>query len=103
MLSSITTNSPTNTPDQNNLNNSLLTQNEIIDVWSRNLDEEIEKISSLLEDYPIVAMDTEFPGFFWRSEGQGQDAGYKFIKTNVDQLKLIQVGISLANKNGEMP
>jgi hypothetical protein len=55
------------------LNSSLAhqSQNEIIDVWSSNLDEEMTKISYLLDDYPIVAMDTEFPGFFWRSEGQG--------------------------------
>ena len=76
---------------------------QIMDVWSKNLDEEISKISDLLEQYPYIAMDTEFPGFFGRNEGQTQDSGYKFIKTNVDQLKLIQVGITLADEDGNMP
>jgi hypothetical protein len=32
------------------------------DVWQHNCIEEIKKISSLIEEYRIVAFDTEFPG-----------------------------------------
>jgi hypothetical protein len=31
------------------------------------------------------------------------DSNYKNIKTNVDNLKMIQIGITLANENGEFP
>ena len=48
-------------------------------------------------------MDTEFPGFFGRNEGNTTDSGFKFIKSNVDSLKLIQLGITLSDEKGNMP
>ena len=35
----------------------------IKDVWDGNQEEEIVNITKFIEDYPILAMDTEFPGF----------------------------------------
>lgn len=35
--------------------------------------------------------------------GSTQDSNYRIIKQNVDNLKLIQIGITLANEFGEMP
>ena len=74
-----------------------------MDVWANNLDEEMAKISDLIEDYKYIAMDTEFPGFFGRNEGNTTDSGFKFIKNNVDSLKLIQLGITLSDEKGNMP
>lgn len=34
----------------------------ICNVWVYNFEEELKKLSELLDEYPIVAMDTEFPG-----------------------------------------
>jgi len=34
----------------------------IKNVWIYNLDTELDKISQLLEEFPFVSMDTEFPG-----------------------------------------
>jgi CCR4-NOT transcription complex subunit 7/8 len=31
-------------------------------VWGTNLDEELSIIREMLEEYPYIAMDTEFPG-----------------------------------------
>lgn len=61
----------------------------IKEVWADNLDEEMLKISTLIETYTNISMDTEFPGFYKKNEtGTNQDA-YQLIKGNVDILKLI--------------
>ena len=31
-------------------------------MWLYNFEEELQKISDLVEQYPMIAMDTEFPG-----------------------------------------
>lgn len=77
-------------------------------VWETNLDEEFMLIKSLINDYPFVATDTEFPGVIFKRPDQthGQQslqARYEVIKLNVDALKIIQVGITLSNAAGELP
>lgn len=34
------------------------------EVWSENLDAEFELIRNVVEEFPYIAMDTEFPGAF---------------------------------------
>jgi CCR4-NOT transcription complex subunit 7/8 len=79
--------------------------NQIKEVWADNLDEEFKAINELVEKYPYVGMDTEYPGIYspFQNDNTNKDAGYRFIKTNVDQLKLIQVGLTLSDENGETP
>lgn len=50
-------------------------------------------------------MDTEFPGivFNYVIDSKTPEMGYNILKTNVDNLKLIQVGITLSNEKGEKP
>jgi len=78
---------------------------QIKEVWADNLEEEFKIINELVDDYPYIAMDTEYPGIYtaFQSDNTTKDAGYRFIKANVDQLKLIQVGITLSNEEGESP
>lgn len=71
-----------------------------MNVWDDNIETEIDKITQLLEKYNYVSMDTEFPGVVIQSENL---IGYQFIKSNVDELKLIQVGITLADEQGNLP
>jgi len=73
---------------------------EIVNVWEDNLEAEFDKITELIEKYKYVSMDTEFPGIVIQRENL---TGYPLIKSNVDELKLIQVGITLSDENGEMP
>ena len=59
-------------------------------------------IRELIEKYPYVAMDTEFPGVVARpvSETYSPDYHYKSLKVNVDLLKIIQLGLSFADEEG---
>jgi len=81
----------------------------IRDVWEDNFEEEFRMIMDLIDEYPIVAMDTEFPGAVYELEDHDMnpmghyEMKYKKIKMNVDKLKVIQVGLSLADEDGNMP
>ncbi|GAA6000729.1 hypothetical protein JCM10207_004628 [Rhodosporidiobolus poonsookiae] len=77
----------------------------IRDVWSTNLDEEMSYLRAALEKYPYVAMDTEFPGIVARPIGSFRGSGdyhYQTLRCNVDMLKVIQIGLTLAAENGEL-
>lgn len=76
---------------------------EIRNVWAENVEEEMACIRDLIETHPYVAMDTEFPGVVARpvSETYSPDYHYKSLKVNVDLLKIIQLGLSFADKDGK--
>jgi len=76
----------------------------IVDVWSDNLTEELAKIMDIVDDYPYIAMDTEFPGVVARPLDKFKNASdyhYQTLKCNVDLLKIIQLGLSFCNEDGE--
>lgn len=78
----------------------------IREVWSHNLEEEFKQICLIVNDYPYVAMDTEFPGVVARPIGDfksSSDYQYQLLRCNVDLLKIIQLGLTFFNKEGEMP
>lgn len=79
-------------------------------VWSSNLEKEIELIRSLVDSFPFVSMDTEFPGIIFRPDGgyadflhRRPDTHYSVLKANVDDLNLIQFGLTLADRDGNLP
>jgi len=55
----------------------------------------------------IFSIDTEFPGFLYQNSGSkfqdDNDSKYKIVKQNVDNLNLIQVGITISNADGNLP
>jgi len=60
----------------------------------------------VLEKYPYVAMDTEFPGVVARPIGEfksSSDYQYQLLRCNVDLLKIIQIGFTFYNEKGEQP
>ncbi|KAJ9688980.1 hypothetical protein PVL29_014570 [Vitis rotundifolia] len=78
----------------------------IRDVWDDNLEDEIRLIRGLLDDYPYIAMDTEFPGVVLRSVGNfknNNEYNFQTLKTNVDLLKLIQLGLTFSDEHGKFP
>ncbi len=75
----------------------------IREVYIDNFTEEIKILSTFLEKYNYIAMDTEFPGFVYQSSVNTKESYYRTIKTNVDKLKLIQVGITIRDSNGNSP
>jgi len=83
----------------------------VVDVWASNLRAVFEQLASLVDDYPYVAMDTEFPGVVARPlttppAGAGKaslDAyRYQTIKCNVELLRLLQLGLAFCNEKGEV-
>ncbi|KAI0357416.1 CAF1-domain-containing protein [Trametes cingulata] len=78
----------------------------IREVWAPNLETEMANIRDLIDKYPYVAMDTEFPGVVARPIGSfktSSDYHYQTMRCNVDLLKIIQVGITLADEEGNFP
>ena len=78
-------------------------QQGIIEVYEDNFIEQIKLLSSLLDEFNYIGMDTEFPGTVFHVENITEDFYYKSLKKNVDKLKLIQLGITLTNEKGEYP
>lgn len=79
---------------------------EIREVWADNLDEEIELIREIVDDYPFIAMDTEFPGVVIRPVGNFKNSNefhYQTLRDNVDLLKLIQLGLTFSDDEGNLP
>ena len=78
----------------------------IREVWAENLEKEFALIREVVDDYPYVAMDTEFPGIVLRPVGSfksGCDYHYQTLKENVDMLKLIQLGLTFSDELGNLP
>ncbi|KAL5698890.1 ccr4 associated factor [Ranunculus cassubicifolius] len=79
---------------------------QIREVWNDNLVEEFELIKEIVDAYPYVAMDTEFPGIVLRPVGNfktSSDYHYQTLKANVDMLKLIQLGLTFSDEKGNLP
>ncbi|RDW74466.1 CCR4-NOT core DEDD family RNase subunit POP2 [Aspergillus mulundensis] len=78
----------------------------IRDVWKHNLAQEMAVLRHLVEKYPYISMDTEFPGIVARPIGSftnKADYHYQTLRCNVDLLKMIQLGITLFSEKGEVP
>jgi len=78
----------------------------IRDTWQSNLEEEFKNIRQIVKKYNYIAMDTEFPGVVARPIGEfksSSDYQYQLLRCNVDLLKIIQLGLTFYNEDGEQP
>ncbi|MGH0166569.1 UNVERIFIED_CONTAM: hypothetical protein FKN15_057812 [Acipenser sinensis] len=78
----------------------------ICEVWASNLEEEMRKIRQIIQSFNFIAMDTEFPGVVVRPIGEFRstvDYQYQLLRCNVDLLKIIQLGLTFMNEDGDYP
>ncbi|XP_039032739.1 probable CCR4-associated factor 1 homolog 9 isoform X1 [Hibiscus syriacus] len=85
---------------------------KIREVSSDNLEAEFELISRVIDEYPFISIDTEFPGIVFRpimdptrsynAQFRPSDH-YRLLKSNVDALNLIQVSLTLTDSSGNLP
>ncbi|KAA8541984.1 hypothetical protein F0562_023136 [Nyssa sinensis] len=79
---------------------------QIREVWNENLEEEFDLIREIVDEFAYIAMDTEFPGIVLRPVGSfknSNDYHYQTLKDNVDMLKLIQIGLTFSDEQGNLP
>ncbi|CAE7809151.1 CAF1-3 [Symbiodinium sp. CCMP2456] len=79
---------------------------QIFEVWSWNFDAEFGQLLAALSsasDGAVLALDTEFPGFL-REEKQTakRSARYAALRQNCDNLRPIQLGISVSHRDGSL-
>jgi CCR4-NOT transcription complex subunit 7/8 len=78
---------------------------EVRPVWRHNFAQEAALIESLLPRFRYAAVDTEYPGTVHRPAGPAYllTAGkrYALLKANVDELDLIQPGLTLFNDDSD--
>lgn len=75
------------------------------DVWSNNLEEAFRDLRRLVDTYPYIAIDCEFPAVVARPIGKfktSTDYHYQTMRCNVDILKLIQLAITLVDEDGNV-
>lgn len=78
----------------------------IREVWKNNLHSEFSSIRKMAVEYNHVSISTEFVGTIARPIGNFRsktDYHYQTMRSNVDFLNPIQIGISMSDQNGNKP
>ncbi|KAJ6307506.1 hypothetical protein OIU76_017325 [Salix suchowensis] len=80
------------------------------EVWADNLVYEFFLIKEAISRFPLVALDTEFPGTIFQLNRDKSSLSratpyenYCLMKWNVDLLKIIQLGMTLSDSRGNLP
>ena len=75
------------------------------EVWAEDLEDAMAEVRQLVKTYKYIGMDTEFPGVVARPVSQytTPDMTYQLLRCNVDLLKIIQLGLTFSDGNGNYP
>ncbi|KAG8952878.1 hypothetical protein FRC04_003327 [Tulasnella sp. 424] len=77
--------------------------NRIREVWANNLDQEMAALRDAVDQYPYVFFKAEYPGTVARPIGNfktNNDVQYQTMRCNTELLRVIQIGITLADAEG---
>ncbi|KAK0583679.1 hypothetical protein LWI29_001409 [Acer saccharum] len=76
---------------------------KIRQVWGVNLDHELFLFDQTLRRHNFLSVDTEFPGFLRNTPRDAPETlRYSDLKFNIDNTKLIQLGITLSDDYGNI-
>jgi CCR4-NOT transcription complex subunit 7/8 len=77
---------------------------EIHEVWGANLEKEFAAlVIAASPEGSVIALDVEFPGFLRQEPRSGARAvRYQVLRENVDRLRPIQFGVSVAGADGSL-
>jgi CCR4-NOT transcription complex subunit 7/8 len=81
-------------------------EGQILNLCKEKLHAEMKSIRQLIGKYNYISMDTEFPGVVAKPVGNFKSQSsfaYQQLRCNVDLLKIIQLGISLSDGEGNRP
>jgi len=74
-------------------------------VFKANYVQEVRKMAKLVEDYPMITFDTEYPNLPNQNYPLSctEEEKYELLKENVQQTTLLQLGITFRAEDGSKP
>lgn len=75
-------------------------------VWKWDMPQQMALLASLAKDYRYITVDCRFPGIVARPIGSFHTTSefhYQTLRTNVDLLKVVQIGLTLTDAMGNIP
>lgn len=75
-------------------------------VWKWNLEEQMSLLRDLVDRYKYISIDCKFPGIVARPIGAFKSTSqyhYQTLRTNVDILQVIQIGLTFSDEFGNHP
>ncbi|XP_019082532.1 PREDICTED: probable CCR4-associated factor 1 homolog 7 [Camelina sativa] len=82
---------------------------QIREVCTDNLESEMCLIREAVDDFPFVGMvcrppaDDDFPGIVLGTFETLTEYNYETLKTNVNNVEMLQLGLTLSDENGNLP
>lgn len=101
----IVNNVNTNTPAGHSITSNSI-QDNVRNVWRWNLEEQMAVLRDLVERYKYISIDCKFPGIVARPIGTFKTTSeyhYQTLRSNVDILQVVQIGMSFADEFGNRP
>lgn len=74
-----------------------------VDVWAGNADDELQLLRALVGEFPVVAVAANFPRVSSRLPPAATvDGFYQGVRADVDALRVVQLGLAIGRRDGEV-